>query len=71
MILFFALLLFTVEVTTLSSGGIPILDVTDADLAKASQMMRDGDDEKPKFCEFFVNFQDHFERTSPTSQSGP
>ncbi|CAD5219139.1 unnamed protein product [Bursaphelenchus xylophilus] len=40
---------------------IPALDLTDAEIKDLAQKMRDADAEKPKFCEFYVDFQGHFD----------
>ncbi|CAD5234435.1 unnamed protein product [Bursaphelenchus xylophilus] len=43
------------------NAAIPALDLTDVEIKELAQKMRDADDEKPKFCEFYVDYQGHFD----------
>ncbi|CAD5232683.1 unnamed protein product [Bursaphelenchus xylophilus] len=43
------------------NAAIPVLALTDVEIKEVAQKMRDADDERPKFCEFYVDYQRHFD----------
>ncbi|CAD5229362.1 unnamed protein product [Bursaphelenchus okinawaensis] len=45
----------------LAQSAIPALKISDADIKDIAQKMRDSDTEKPNFCEFYIDYQGHYD----------